>query len=88
MTQKHIFQDGITGKSIQFLYLQQMAAIIEVEQAIAGKQDIISLGIKQNLHQQIPSAWILKELREMATDNYNAVADLLGISLTNKILSI
>lgn len=35
MNQK-IFQDGITGKSIQFPYLQQMAAIIEVEQAIAG----------------------------------------------------
>ena len=86
--QKHIFQDGITGKSIQFPYLQQMDALIDLAEATANKKDIISMGIQQNLHMQVPGACILKELREMATDNYNAVADLIGKKLTDKIMSI
>lgn len=74
--------------STSFPYLQQMDALIDLAEATANKKDIISMGIQQNLHMQVPGAWILKELREMATDNYNAVADLIGKKLTDKIMSI
>jgi len=74
--------------STSFPYLQQMDALIDLAEATANKKDIISMGIQQNLHMQVPGAWILKEIREMATDNYNAVADLIGKKLTDKIMSI
>ena len=74
--------------STSFPYLQQMDALIDLAEATANKKDIISMGIQQNLHMQVPGAWILKEVREMATDNYNAVADLIGKKLTDKIMSI
>jgi len=74
--------------STSFPYLQQMDALIDLAEVTANKKDIISMGIQQNLHMQVPCAWILKEIREMATDNYNAVADLIGKKLTDKIMSI
>ncbi len=67
--------------------LRNMDLILQVEKQIAGKEGIIPTGIKFGLKKQVPAAKILREIKEMAQDNYAAVAYLLSNSLTDKILA-
>lgn len=70
-----------------FNYLTNLALIIDIEKAIAGNQCILATGIKRCILDQTPAAFILKEIREMATDNIVTVEDMLGVKLVNRIVN-
>lgn len=74
--------------STSFPYLQQMDAVIQLEGALAGNQSIAAASLKLAIHTKQPAAAILKTVSDMAADNYNLTADLIGKKLTDKILSI
>lgn len=75
-----------TSPGFKFPYLQHMRLIIDVEFKLAGHEEIWCLAVKQAIRSNVPAVKVLQTIKDMATDNYNAVADVLGISLTNKIL--
>jgi len=75
-----------TSPGFKFPYLQHMRLIIDVEFKIAGNESIWCLAVKQAIRSGKPASQVLSSIKDMATDNYNAIADVLGVSLTDKIL--
>jgi len=71
-----------TGIFKPFNYLTNLALIVDIEQAIAGNQTVIASGIKQHLHN---TPLVLKELRDMITDNRTCMEDMLGVELVKRI---
>lgn len=71
-----------------FPHLQTMKLLIDVEFKLAGNESFAAVAIKQAIRQQKPAKVIINTVRDMAQDNKTAVADMIGISLTNKILSL
>lgn len=69
-------------------FASDMQIIYELEIAISGNEHPICLGIKQCIKDNLPVDIILSNLRSMATVNKNAIADHLGLSLTEKILQL
>ncbi|HRH58850.1 MAG TPA: hypothetical protein PLS10_14455 [Chitinophagales bacterium] len=68
-------------------HLQIMRLCIEIENKLVGDQrEICWISIKRALRSN-PYRVVLKTVRDMAMDNHNAVADKLGIKLTDKILN-
>lgn len=72
--------------TIPFDYLQTMKLLIDVEFALAGNESFAAVAIKQAIRDKKPATVILTTLKDMATDNFDAVADMLGNSLTRKVL--
>jgi hypothetical protein len=79
---------NITTSPVNFDCLQLMDIMIEVEAAIGNKQCNISDGIRQNITKGTPARKIVKQLKEMAEDNYGIMFDLFGGKLTKKILAV
>ncbi len=75
-----------TSPGFKFPYLQHMRLIIDVEFKIAGNESIWCLAVKQAIRSGKPASQVLSSIKDMATDNYNAIADVLGVSLTDKIM--
>ena len=75
-----------SSPGFKFPYLQHMRLIIDIEFKLAGEEAIWCLAIKQAIRSGKPASEILSSIKDMATDNYNAVADVGGVSLTDKIL--
>ena len=75
-----------SSPGFKFPYLQHMRLIIDVEFKIAGNESIWCLAVKQAIRSGKPASQVLSSIKDMATDNYNAIADVLGVSLTDKIL--
>ena len=69
-----------------FDYLQLMKSVIDIEFKLAGEQKGVWLFIKQAIQMKEPARDIINTVKNMAEDNYNAVADVLGVKLTNRIL--
>lgn len=68
-------------------FATEMQLMYELEKAIAGNEHPICLGIKDCIQRKLPVDIILSNIRSMATTNFNAIADHIGISLTEKILA-
>ena len=75
-----------TFPGFKFPYLQHMRLIIDIEFKIGGNESIWCIAVMQAIRSGRTASEILNTIKDMATDNYNAVADVLGVSLTNKIL--
>lgn len=69
----------------KFNYLIQMDILIKMEQALIGKESLISLSLKNAIYEKQPASLIIKTTKDMIHDNYNAMADVLGLSLCNTI---
>jgi len=69
----------------KFNYLQQMDILLRMESALAGEGNMIVFALKKAIADKKPAALIIKETKEMIHDNYNAIADILGVTLTDKI---
>lgn len=61
--------------------------LLRVEHAIKDKRDMTSMCIKAAVRKCTPAETILKELKEMATDNPVAMGRILGEDLTQIILN-
>jgi len=73
-------------QSPKFNYLQQMDIILRMEAKLAGDGNMVRFALKQAVcNKKLPAAVIIKETQEMIHDNYNAIADILGKVLTDKI---
>jgi hypothetical protein len=68
-------------------YLQAMRIMQDVELKLAGNENMIAICIKSAINNGTPYVDIITTIQEMATDNYNAIADLIGIKLTDEILN-
>lgn len=68
-------------------FASEMQILFELECTIAGKDYPICWGIRNCINENIPLNTIISDLRSMAKQNYNAIADLLGISLADKIIA-
>lgn len=66
--------------------LQLMRLVHEVELKLAGQEAIWCLAVKQAIKNK-PARMVVDTVKDMATDNYNAVADVLGKKLADKILA-
>ena len=69
-------------------FTSEMQIIYELEKAIVGNEHPICLGIKDCIAKKLPVDIILSNIRSMATQNFDAIADHIGISLTKKILAL
>ena len=67
--------------------LQCMRIIQDVELKLAGNDNMIAYSIKNAIRTGTPYANILTTIQEQAQDNYNAIADMIGIKLTDEILN-
>jgi len=65
--------------------LQKLGLIMEVEAKLAGRTEFASICLKNAIQNNQPG--VLETIRDMAKDNYNSVANILGEKLTNKILN-
>jgi len=75
-----------TSPAIPFDCLQLMRLVHEVEMKIAGNESIWCLAVKNAIRSGKPARMIVGTVKDMATDNYGAVADVLGVTLTDKII--
>lgn len=82
------YPKGAVDLLAPFNYLQAMKLLIDVEFALAGNESFAALAIKQAIRDDKPGRVIIDTIKDMSTDNYNSVADMIGLSLTNKILSL
>jgi len=64
--------------------LQKLDLIIQVENKVAGREDILSISIRNAIQGNEPG--VLQMIRDLAHDNFKLIADILGYSLTHKIL--
>ena len=77
-----------TSPRINFDCLQLMRAVDEVSFKIAGNESIWCLAVKGAIRRKEPARHIITIVQQMATDNYNAIADVLGVKLTDKIMKL
>lgn len=64
-----------------------MDLLYQIEKATAGNESIWCAAVKLAISNHNASGKeIINTVKEMAQDNYAAVADVLGVRLTNKIL--
>ena len=77
-----------TSPRINFDCLQLMRAVDEVSFKIAGNESIWCLAVKGAIQRKEPARHIITTVQQMATDNYNAIADVLGVKLTDKIMQL
>jgi len=68
----------------RFPYLQQMDIILKIEASLAGKENSLALCFKQSIKDE-PAKQTIAMVKDMAGDNFNMVADILGIKLTETI---
>jgi len=71
-------------QSPKFNYPQQMDIILRMEAKLAGEGNMVRFALKQAV-KKLPAAVVIKETQDMIQDNYNAIADILGKVLTDKI---
>lgn len=75
-----------TSPGFRFDCLQLMRLVSDIEFKIGGNESIWCIAVMNAIRSGKPARQIIESIKDMATDNYNAVADVLGVSLTNKIL--
>jgi hypothetical protein len=70
------------------LMCQQMDLVLKVQSKLAGEQkQIWAIAIKQGIENKVDNSVIIDTLKSQIEDNYNMVADVLGIKLIDKILN-
>lgn len=70
----------------KFPALQAMDILIKIEMALAGNENnVIAIGLKAAIKDNLPAAKIITEVKEMIEDNPDAIADILGNELMTKI---
>ena len=69
-------------------FASDMQIVYELSMAVAGNEHPICLGIKNCIKENLPVEIILTNIKEMAHTNKNAIADLIGLSLTEKIMGL
>lgn len=74
--------------SPSFDCLQLMDLVIKVQAKVTGEEGICWISVRNAIDSGRPARQIINTLKDMATDNYNVVADVLGVSLTDKILKV
>lgn len=76
-----------TSPAIPFDCLQLMRLVHDIEFKLAGQQGAVWCYVKKAITDKYPAKKIVVMVQDMAIDNYNAVADVLGVVLTDRILS-
>lgn len=76
-----------TSPSIPFDCLQLMRLVHDIEFKLAGHEAIWCLAVKNAIRSGKPARMIVDTVKDMATDNYGAVADVLGVKLTDMVLN-
>ena len=74
--------------SPSFDCLQLMDLVLKVQAKVTGEEGICWIAVRNAIDSGRPARQIINTLKDMATDNYNVVADVLGKLLTDKILAI
>jgi len=69
-------------------FASDMQIAFELEKAVAGNQHPIAIGIKVAIKDNLPLDIIISNIKAMATTNFNAIADHIGVSLTEKIMQL
>jgi hypothetical protein len=67
--------------------LRAMRLVNDCEFKILGKENGICNAIRSGIAMKFPYMDIIRMVKDMATDNYNMVADELSIKLTDEILN-
>lgn len=76
-----------TSPAIPFDCLQLMRLTHEVEMKILGNEAIWCIAVMNAIRDNRAARLIINSIKDMATDNYNVVADVLGCRLTDRILN-
>lgn len=78
----------IFGNTIGAIHLPCFRILNEIMPKIASDNSIISYTILLAYSKKIPAIKICETIAEMANDNYNAIANLIGCKLTDELLCI
>lgn len=71
--------------SPSFDCLQIMDLSLQIDAKITGDEGFCWMAVKKAVKDK-PACMVVNTVRDMAQDNFNAVADVLGMVLTNKII--
>lgn len=66
--------------------LQAMRLVQDMQMALAGNESAAAFSIK-NAIGKVPDKLIIETVQDMAADNYNAMANMLGAELTGRVMS-
>lgn len=69
----------------KFNYLQQMDILLKMELALAGEGNMVTYSLKKAIADKQPAKVIIQTTKDMIRDNENAMAFILGNTLTEKI---
>jgi len=78
----------IFGNTIGAIHMPCFRILNDVSVKIAGNNSVITLSIQLAVKSGRPAVEICKTIAEMANDNYNAIADLIGVKLTDELLTM
>lgn len=70
-----------------FPYLQAMDLMIRIEEALAGKGNMVILALKIAIHNKQPAMLIVQTCKDMIRDNRDAMEFILGVDLCKRIES-
>lgn len=65
--------------------LGYMDLIISISAQLSDKKEFAALCIKSAISSSIPARTIIATTKDMIQDNYNGMADMLGMGLTDRI---
>lgn len=78
----------IFGNTIGAIHMPCFRILTDVSVKIAGNNSMITYTIQHAVKSGRPAVYICQTIAEMANDNYNAIADLIGVELTDELLTI
>jgi hypothetical protein len=70
-----------------FNIFRAMDILNKISIKIAGKEDLISIALSNAIWHDTPAQTIISNIKDMAVDNHNMMADLLGKRLLLTIIN-
>lgn len=67
--------------------LRIMDLAFKIEAKLIYSDNLIADSVRLAMHNGTAYSCIVSMLKDMAVDNYNAIADMIGVDLTNAILT-
>lgn len=67
---------------------QEMDLVLKIQSKLAGEQkQMWAIAIKQGIENKVGNDVIIDTLKSQINDNFNLVADVLGVELTDRIIN-
>jgi hypothetical protein len=84
----NIFSLNNSSASLHFGCASMLNLLPQVKEKVKNNNSIIAFAINAGIDNNLPAKIIFKEIGELAQDNYQAMANLLGTGLLTSIINL